>query len=177
MADEKKDAAPVVKLPEVNTVTPPMFTKEQEAYIQQLVAMTSMNAAMVAVQNMQKSAQPSPVAYSRNAPPIIYEQCDVCKQAKKACNSEHTLLIVYPQKYPEFAGFFPGIKINGVVYRSGNEHHRIYVPSVAESTIRNAVIAFEEAERNIHIKRKKKHDSGSIGTSGKGAKQANVSWS
>lgn len=176
MADIKTPATPEVKLPEVNNVIPPLFTKEQEAYIQQLVAMTSMNAAMTVMQNM-KNQNTAASVYNRNAAPIIYEQCSVCKQIKKACNGEHTLTIVYPQKYPEWAGFFPGIKINGVVYRSGNENHRIYIPTVSASTILNAVLAFEEAEKNIHIRRKKKHDSGSIGASGKGAKTANVSWS
>lgn len=176
MADDKKTEVPAVKLPEVNNVTPPLFTKEQEAYIQQLVAMTSMNAALTVMQNM-KNQQPAASVYNRNAAPIILEQCAVCKQAKVACSGKHMLAIVYPQKYPEWAGFFPGVKINGVVYRSGNEHHRIYIPTVSASTILNAVLAFEEAEKNIHIKRKKKHDSGSIGSSGKGAKAANVSWS
>lgn len=180
MADPIKPTTTEVKLPTVETATgaatPPIFTKEQESYIQQLVAMTSMNAAMTVMQNM-KAPQPTQVAYSRNAPPVIHETCDVCKQIKKACNGEHTLMIVYPQKYPEWAGFFPGIKINGVPYRSGNEHHRIYVPTCAVSTIANATIAFEQAEKNIHIKRKKKHDSGSIGSSGKGAKRADTSWS
>ncbi len=180
MADDKKTETPAVKLPEVNSVTPPLFTKEQEAYIAHLVAETSMNAAMYAVQNMQKNTaptQPQQVVYNRNAPPVIHEMCEVCKQTKKACSGEHTLIVCYPQKYPEWAGFFPGIKINGVTYRSGHENHRINVPTCAVSTIINAVSAFEQAEKNIHVKRTKKHDSGSIGASGKGAKTANVSWS
>ncbi len=176
MADIKIPAAPDVKLPEVNNVTPPLFTKEQDAYIQQLVAMTAMNAAMTVMQNMKNQPQQNP-AYNRNAAPVIHEMCDVCHQVKKACSGKHILTVVYPQKYPEWAGFFPGVKINGVVYRSGNENHRINVPAVSASTILNAVLAFEEAEKNIHIKRKKKHDSGSIGGSGKGARAANVSWS
>lgn len=179
MAEDKKNpfaAAATVALPTIETTTAPMFTKEQEAYIQQLVAMTSMNAAMTVMQNM-KAQAPVSQPYNRNAAPVVLEQCDVCGQAKKACDGKHMLAIVYPQKYPEWAGFFPGVKINGVVYRSGNENHRINIPTVAASTILNVVLAFENAEKNIHIKRKKRHDSGSIGASGEGAKAANVSWS
>ena len=189
MTDDKKNpfTAPAVtpatpvKLPTVETatgtVTPPLFTKEQEQYIAQLVAQASMSAAFTVMQNMQSKQPQTNPAYNRNAAPVILEICDICKQAKKACDGKHTLAVVYPQKYPEWAGFFPGVKINGVVYRSGNENHRIYIPTVAASTILNVVLAFENAEKNIHIKRKKKHDSGSIGASGKGARTANVSWS
>jgi hypothetical protein len=185
MADDKKNpftpAATPVKLPAVDTAAgpaavAPMFSKEQEAYIQQLVAMTAMNAAMTVMQNMKKEPATNP-AYNRNAAPVVHEVCSVCNQVKPACKGEHMLTVVYPQKYPEWAGFFPGVKINGVTYRSGNENHRIYIPTVAASTILNTVLAFEEAEKNIHIKRKARHDSGSIGGSGTGAKQANVSWS
>lgn len=177
MTDPKK---PEVKLPELptatGTVTPPLFTKEQEQYIAQLVAQASMNAALTVLNNVNKQPAQNP-AYNRNAAPVVHEQCDVCKQVKIACKGEHMLTVVYPQKYPEWAGFFPGVKINGVIYRSGNENHRIYIPTVAASTILNVVLAFENAEKNIHIKRTKRHDSGSIGKSGKGAKNANVSWS
>jgi hypothetical protein len=186
MADEKKNpftapAATTVKLPTVDTVagpvTPPLFTKDQEQYIAQLVAQASMNAAMVVMNNMKTQTPKENTAYNRNAAPVVHEICDVCHQVKKACDGKHTLTVVYPQKYPEWAGFFPGVKINGVTYRSGNENHRINIPTISASTILNAVLAFEEAEKNIHIKRKARHDSGSIGGSGTGAKAANVSWS
>lgn len=188
MADDKKNpftpAAPTtstVKLPEVatatGTITPPLFTKDQEQYIAQLVAQASMNAALTVLNNVNTQKPAATQQYNRNAAPIAREQCEICKQIKTACKGEHVLTVVYPQKYPEWAGFFPGAKINGVVYRSGNENHKINIPAAAESTILNMVLAFENAEKNIHIKRKKRHDSGSIGGSGKGAKTANVSWS
>jgi hypothetical protein len=161
VSDPKLTAVPVSA-----PATMPAFTKEQEAYIQQLTVAT----AMAVMQSMQGQA----VATRKNH--VAPEECIVCKQARSACKDKHTKMIVYPIKYPEYGPYFLGVKINGIKYLSYDENYAIDVPSVCVSTITNAVNAFEMNEKTIHVGRNKTHQSGSIGKHGTGFNKAEAAW-
>lgn len=176
MTDPVKPPAGVIApVPTTSTVPVdtkvPMFTKEQTEHINQLVISASIAAAQAAVAAMGKQMQSAP---SQNQ--IIHQQCGVCKQALKACGGKHVKMVVFPVKYDEFAPYFLGAKINGVTYRSSNGNRAINIPACAQSTITNIITAFEDNERTVHIGRKKTHNSGSIGPSGKGFNPANAAW-
>ncbi len=166
MADPIKPAAPAATV-QTAPVTMPAFTKEQEAYIQQLVIQTALS-----VQQSLAAANTGPKRTNHNTK----EQCIVCRQVKAACKGEHTKMVVYPTKYPEYGTYFTGVKINDVVYYSFNENYKIEVPTACVSTIINVINAFEQNEKTVKMGRNKTHNSGSIGKHGKGFTKAEAAW-
>ena len=147
------------------------FTQEQIAFINQLIISASI-AAATTVQPAQSAQQTK----KNSSAPQIIPVCGECQQLVTACKGEHTKMVVFPDKYPEFAKWFAGVMINGVRYVSNNSNQKVVIPACAESTIVNAIKAFEENERTIHIPRNKQHNSGSIGRSGSGPVNASAAW-
>lgn len=148
---------------------PAVFTKEQMEVIQHLAVTTS-----IAVSNANKG-----MATVQGAPrgnQLVKEECPVCRQYVSACKGEHVSMVVYPVKYAEFMPYFPGIKINGVLYVSNTSSETVQVPKCAVSFINNAIHEFEQNEKTILTPRNKIHNSGSIGNRGKGAKAATSAW-
>lgn len=171
MADIPATASLATTKPEVKTAPPtmPAFTKDQEAYIQQLVIQTALTVQQSLGAQVAANAKP-------RANHVAREECIICKQVRAACKDDHTEMIVYPTKYPEFGTYFTGVKINGIVYYSYNESYSIKVPTACVSMITNAINAFEQNERTIGKKRTVEHNSGSIGPHGKGFNKASAAW-
>lgn len=93
-------------------------------------------------------------------------ECSTCHQMRSACEDKHTQMIVYPQRYPEFAEYFPGVIINGQKYLSNNEGHSVTVPACSVGDILKIVRDFEEGERINQMGRKKRHHSGVLSPNG-----------
>jgi len=152
-----------------------VFTAEQMSDAIKAVAKSvaeEMAPVMVAV--TQRSGGPAPTGKKFGS----NDRCFLCRQRKNACGgvpahnaadpkdvlrayaANHELLVVFPQKYPEFGDFFQGRKINGVRYLSGNSKHRVWVPRAAVGDIMRAVQEYEENERQTRMGRRKEHNSG-----------------
>lgn len=113
-------------------------------------------------------------AQTRERPPM--QRCGVCKQNVKACNNEHVKVVVYPKKFPQFAKWFQGARINGVTYLSDGPQVSIDVPKEAVGSILSMVQNWEDNEAEIRVGRKHTHNSGGLGEGAKGAKSATVGW-
>lgn len=172
MSNDKKNeipAAPVVPVmaaPE-DAMKKLGFTAEQIQFINQLV----ITATVTAVQSIPKQNNAN---NNVNKKPIV--QCGKCFQNENACKGKHVKMVVYPERYPEFAKWWPGVVINGVRYISHTPNVKILVPEKQYSTIVNAIKTFEENERTVNISRSKTHVSGSIGRRGTGAVKAEMAW-
>lgn len=144
------------------------FTTEQLMEIQKVAIATAMAIT---------SAQQPQAAATQNLPnQYVAEECIECRQAATACKGKHVQMVVYPVKYQEFMPWFPGVKINGVMYCSNDASHEITVPACAQSTIVNSINDFEQNEKTILMGRDKVHNSGSIGKKGTGAIHATAAW-
>lgn len=166
MTDAKKTettTTPITPAP----ITPVPFTKEQLDVVNQMIV-----GGIVAYQNAIANRPASAPGPNQE----VKEQCAICQQYTSACQGKHMRMVVYPTKYPEFAGYFMGVKINGVKYLSGNEMHHVDVPACAVSTIINLINDFEQNEKTIKIGRQKSHNSGSIGAKGTGVNRAVSAW-
>lgn len=166
--DKKSDvktaaAATATVVPGVDVMKSLGFTPEQVQFINQ-VAMT---AAVTAVQASQSMALPQIIA-QRSQNQNIIPQCHVCQQLITACKDKHVKMVVFPTRYPEFARWWPGYKLNGVRYISHTPNHKIVVPEIAISAISQAILAYEENERTVKIGRKAQRHGGSIGPHGNG---------
>lgn len=165
MSDEKK----------TQTSTQPGIDKSTLEAAIKAVAEQIVPAAVVAAISASKQGQPQAASPSRPQPPNR-ERCSACGQAKSGCEGKHTMLVVYPQRYPEHGEFFQGAKINGVRYLSNNENHEILVPTLAVDTIRNLVRAFEQNEQEQRVGRKAERRSGSVSPYGSNFNPALKAW-
>lgn len=163
-----------------------MFTQEQMTDAIKTVAkeVAAELAPVMMAATMPKGKAGTPQPFGSN------ERCHLCQQLKNACGGipkhdpqdeadvrrahsvNHVLLVVYPQKYPEFGEYFQGRKINGVRYLSSNDTHKVWVPRAAEGDIMRAVQVYEENERVTRMGRKREHHSGSLSN----PKAANSGW-
>lgn len=95
------------------------------------------------------------------------EKCPDCGQYKVACGSKHTMMLVWPQRYPELAGAFDGVRINGVQYVSVDNRYKVCVPEASVSSIVKMIQDYEQNERENIIGRKQKSwNSGTISPNG-----------
>lgn len=105
----------------------------------------------------------SPQGPMRPAPPPS-KGCGECGQLEVACKGEHTKMVVFPARFPEFAEWFQGAFINGVRYLSNHGNHSIVVPSETVGGILHTIQTFENNERETRLGRVKHHNSGNINT-------------
>lgn len=91
------------------------------------------------------------------------DRCQECRQPVKGCQGKHIQMVVYP-KNARLADWFPGIKINGVTYRSSHGSQLVTVPE--SNDIAKMIEAFEESEDNFVNGRTAMHNSGSLGPNG-----------
>lgn len=154
MADPIKTTTPVLA---------PTMTMEE---ILKLV--TAASAATVsAMQAAQNKAPPAQVAKPK---------CIECGQVLTGCGGKHVQMVVYPQRYPQHADYFPGVVINGIRYLSNGDGHRVTVPAEAESTISGIVSNFEQNEQELATGRKAERHSGHVGPGGTSVQPANQAW-
>lgn len=104
------------------------------------------------------------------------QKCHECGQAVTGCEGKHKLMVVYPQRYPQHADYFPGVQINGIRYLSNNDHHQVLVPEAAESFIANTVAIFEQNEQDMAVGRKAVRHSGTVSPHGSNLQPANQAW-
>lgn len=175
--DKKSDvkvatAATAATVPGADVMKSLGFTAEQIQFINQ-VAMT---AAVTAVQASQSMGMQQ-VQSTRSQNQVIIPQCHICQQLVTACKEKHVKMVVYPTRYPEFARWWPGYKLNGVRYISHSPNQKILVPEIAVSAISQAILAYEENERTVKIGRTAQRHGGSIGPHGNGGvPTVNETW-
>jgi hypothetical protein len=146
------------EVPETAVAEPP---KKEEGEVAAAVrtVLTEVLPAMAAVQNAQnaKSAKPLPASASG--------RCHICMQYRVACKNKHRETVLFP-KNPNYGNDFPGMKLNGQVYRSDHSGHRIVVPF--DSNMEFGVAEWERSEDELRMGKKRQHHSGSIGTGAAG---------
>lgn len=121
--------------------------------------------------------------------------CPTCKQLQKACggvpkiegtatqlkkdaanNVNHVKMVVYPQRYPEFAEWFRGRGLNGVWYLSNGPGHQVWVPRSAAGDIQHAIETFETNERETRMGRTRQHNSGNLNSPNKVGDLGTEGW-
>lgn len=123
------------------------------------------------------AATSKPVVQAPPPGPKRDQKCTECKQSLlTGCEGKHARMVVYPQRYPQHADYFPGAIINGVKYLSNDEGHRILVPEAAVGTIEGIVAAFEQNEQDMAVGRKAVRHSGTISPHGSSVSQADKAW-
>jgi spore coat protein CotH len=80
-----------------------------------------------------------------------------------ACKGKHRKTVIYPQN-PNYANDFPGLKINGRVYRSNDIGHMITVPF--DCNAEYMVAEWERSENELRMGKQKQHHSGTMGPGG-----------
>lgn len=166
MSDIKneKTAAPI------GAPAKPAETLTMEQVLQLVPAIAAATAS--AMQKGQTSAAPA-----RAASPKAVQKCHECGQAlTTGCGGKHVMMVVYPQRYPQHADYFPGVQINGVRYLSNNENHAVLVPANAESVISGIVATFEQNEQDMAVGRKAVRHSGTVSPHGTQVQPANQAW-
>lgn len=101
-----------------------------------------------------------------------FKQCRTCRQAGPGdgppCNGEHSKMVVFPQKYPQFGKYFQGCIINGIRYLSSNRRELVEVPTACVSSIMKTINDFEENEWQTAMGRQGGEDLGSFNEGGRG---------
>jgi len=159
--DPKKPAAPEAK---------------KEPTVTELVAQALKEALPLAVVAAMQAQQGSTAANAQalqEAKLRSAERCFDCGQVKTACGGEHMKMVVYPRN-EEYGPWFPGIRLNGVVYLSNNATHEITVPKVNDFGYQLAT--WEKNERELKTGRKGHHNSGSVGPGHHNFSPANQGW-
>lgn len=127
-------------------------------------------AAVAATSKPAAQAVPAAVADNRKA------KCPECKQMLSGCQGKHVQMIVYPQRYPQHADYFPGVHLNGVKYLSNDETHLVLVPEAAATSIANIVSTFEQNEQDMAVGRKAVRHSGTVSPNGNSVTPADKAW-
>jgi hypothetical protein len=116
-------------------------------------------------------------------PPM--RRCYICGQDERACAkadkrgvplkdeegkliADHTMMVVYPQRFPEFGKWFRGAGVNGVWYLSNGPSHKVPVPTSAVASIKAMVEGFEQDERDSERRRSGGNDLGKMAEPGTG---------
>jgi hypothetical protein len=136
-------------------------TKVEGSTVRELVQ--EMMPAMAAlISNAQQPQRPvgnplqmkaSLIAQANSEAALSAEKCHVCGQKKHACKDEHTEMVVWPERYPEFGRNFQGVTINCVTYSSSHPGHVISVPKHLADFILTEVQRYERTEREARIGR------------------------
>lgn len=90
------------------------------------------------------------------------EMCAECGQHRKACNGEHVQICVLPTRRPEYAQWYQGYKLNGVVYLSDRPGHLVTVPKSCAQDILSGVRLWEDTEARMRQGKVREHHSGSV---------------
>lgn len=147
---EVKAAAPEVKADPLATLTP-----EQLKAVFEKVASEMIPSAVAAAVVASGSHIPAVIQTQPKVPEYSHRQvCTECGQLQSACRGDHVDMVVFPQKYEEYAEFFRGRCINGVWYLSNNADHKVRVPACAANEIKQAVEQFEQNEHDMRNGRK-----------------------
>lgn len=165
MSDEKKPTSPAAPVAHSNTALADAVKYVSEQMLPSIIA------ASVAAAN--KGVAPAPRGPAANAPRA---KCHECQQELSGCEGKHTMMVVYPTKYPQHADYFLGVMINGVQYLSNDESHRVLVPANCESTIQGIVATFEQNEQDMLVGRKAIRQSGRVTPHGSSVSPATQAW-
>lgn len=161
MADNKIE--PKAAVPEA-----PITMKDVVALIPSMIA----SAVAAATKSNVPAAKPGS---------INHPKCTDCRQVRDngaggGCQGRHIEMVVFPQRYPQHADYFPGAIINGIRYLSNDSGHRILVPADAEATILGLVGGFEQNEQDMAVGRKREHHSGRVSPNGSSTVPAVAAW-
>lgn len=148
------------------TVVAPTKEKTVAEQIQEAVsaalAIAIPQAVAAAVQIATAQSAQAPV-YAAGPAPVDTSRCPECKQYTRGCKGKHSKMVVFP-KNDENGEWFPGLSINGVLYRSSHSNHHITVPE--QNDLASGIYLWEQSERTLRHGRKASHNSGSIGPRG-----------
>jgi hypothetical protein len=92
------------------------------------------------------------------------QRCHECRQLAKSCRGKHRQAIIFPRN-EAVQDFFPGLRLNGVLYDSGPDMIPVTIP--AEWDAENMMAAWVAAEI-INIKGRKKNRNSGVAVPGKG---------
>ncbi len=87
------------------------------------------------------------------------QHCNRCGQLLTACRGNHVKMVVAPSS-PRRYESFPGIFVNGVMYKSPDTHTPIDVP--AENNIAEILQRWNQGEEDLREGRSLTHNSGTI---------------
>lgn len=87
------------------------------------------------------------------------ERCAECRQLLVACAGKHKRMVVFPDN-PRHGKWFPGCRLNGVLYISNNRSHYLSVPEGA--AFEHMIQEWEHNEDEMYNGRTDHHDSGSV---------------
>jgi len=116
-------------------------------------------AIYAAVKRSMENLRPATPINPGRAPGLPTERCHVCLQRVVACKGEHVELVVAPRNRRYYKDF-PGICVNGVLYRSPKMSKAIPVPK--ENQIAYMVKMWEIGEDELRTGRTLDHDSGTL---------------
>jgi len=110
-----------------------------------------------------QGAQQAKMFPAKPLPASAGGHCHQCKQYKVACKGKHRQAVVFPRN-PNYANDFPGVKLNGRVYRSNSYGHQVTVPH--DCNIEYMVAEWERNEDELKLGKQKQHHSGRISPTG-----------
>lgn len=95
------------------------------------------------------------------APPIKdLSDCTECRQKRSACGGRHRKLCVLPEDQ-EYAQWFQGLRVNGVLYLSDRPGHQITIP--ADLNAEHMIEQFVRNEKELKHGRQRGRFSGAVG--------------